>query len=148
MSKKRLTIAGMLVASGIATGNWGCGSHASTSPSSVSVSVSQTTATVNAGTVTRFTAIVENDPANKGLSWSVSCSAATCGTISPASTASGTATTYTPPTSLSASLRVSLTATSLSDPTKTGTVTITVLPTITASPNSSTVTRSLAARLS
>lgn len=151
-SKKCLTIAGVLAVTGIAAGNWGCGSNASPPPSSVSVSVSQTTATINAGTTKQFTAIVENDPANKGLSWSMSCNAETCGTVSPTSTNSGAATSYTAPASAAESLRVSLTATSLSDPTKTGTVTITVLSSIAASRNSAPVkagsTRSFAARLS
>lgn len=133
LSKKRLTIDAMLAAAGIAAANWGCGSGALPPPSSVSVSVSQTTATVSTGATAQFTATVENDPSNKGVGWSVSCSAASCGTVSPTSTASGAATTYKPPASPATNLRVNLTATSASDPTKTGTVTITVLPAIAAS---------------
>src|ERR1700674_1094663 len=100
-TKDRVSLLGMLLCLSSALGYIGCGG-ASTPPPSISVSVSQTTATINTGTTDQFTATVENDPANKGVGWSVFCSAASCGTVSPTSTASGAATTYTPPALLAA----------------------------------------------
>ena len=106
----------------------------------ITVSVSPGTATVAAGSSAPFKATVSNDGANKGVTWSVSCSTAPCGAVSPTSTASGAPTTYTAPVS-AGTLTVTLTATSVEDGTKTAAATITV-PTITVSvlPGTATVT--------
>jgi hypothetical protein len=73
-------------------------------------------------------ATVSNDPANKGVTWSCTPSAA-CGTFTPAQTASGAATTYIAPATAPQGGKVTITATSVSDVTQTAsaTVTITVL---------------------
>jgi len=42
-------------------------------------------------------AVVENDPTNAGVNWSVSCATPPCGTVVPAHTASGASTVYTAP---------------------------------------------------
>lgn len=100
-------------------------------PTPIAVSLSQTTATVAAGGTANFTATVTNDSANGGVSWTLSgagCSGATCGTVAPASSASGVAVTYTAPVSLPAPPAVTLTATSVSDVSKTAAATITVTP--------------------
>jgi len=77
----------------------------------LTISVTPDSATVNAGSTAQFKATVGNDPGNQGVNWSVSCSAASCGTVSPASTASGVATTYTAPSDLPAGdLPVTITA--------------------------------------
>ena len=77
--------------------------------------------TVAAGTNVQFTANVTNDPANKGVTWSVSCSGTDCGSISPTATASGAPTTYTAPTAIpTGDLNVLVTATSVSDTTVVG----------------------------
>jgi dienelactone hydrolase len=96
---------------------------------SIKVSVTPTTASIPAGsTVSNLTAVVANDASHKGVTWSVSCSPAPCGSISPTTTASGAATVYTAPsTPPSADLPVTVTATSVADPTAATSVTITVL---------------------
>ena len=136
----------MLLAAVIA-GSCGCGggsampSQSSTTAAAISVSLSQTTATVQGGGSAQFTATVSNDSAGKGVTWTVTCSAAPCGSVSPTTTPSGTATTYTAPGTPATSLTVTLTATSVADTTKTSSVTITVPSAITVSvtPNSATV---------
>lgn len=93
----------------------------------ISVSITPSKATVQAGGTAQFTALVPNDSANKGVAWTVSCSAAPCGSVSPTATANGVATTYTAPaTAPTSSLTVTLTATSVTDGTKTASGTITV----------------------
>ncbi len=95
----------------------------------IKVTLSQATASVQVGTTASFTATVANDSANKGVNWSLSgtsCSAATCGTVAPASSASGVAVTYTAPASAPVPPTVTLTATSVADGTKTAAATITV----------------------
>ncbi len=66
-----------------------------------------------------FTAVVNNDPANGGVTWAVTCgSSGACGTFSAASTASGTPTTYTAPATAPTGGSVTVAATSVTDPTK------------------------------
>lgn len=119
----------------VVAGNFGCGGSASVPPppppAAISVSLSQTTATVQAGATMQFTATVANDPASKGVTWSMTCSAAACGSVSPTTTASGAATTYTAATSAGSSdLQVTLTATSVADTTKTASAAISVTPSL------------------
>jgi hypothetical protein len=84
---------------------------------SIIISVTVPISSVQAGSVVpNIVATVTNDPSNKGVSWSVSCSPAPCGNISPTTTASGAATTYTaPPTPPPSDLQVTITATSVAD---------------------------------
>jgi 6-phosphogluconolactonase len=98
----------------------------------ISVNVLPPSASIAAGstTGTPFAATVTNDGNNRGVNWTLStiggpCSA-TCGTLSAASSASGTPVTYTAPASAAATFTVTLTATSATDTTKTGFATITV----------------------
>jgi YVTN family beta-propeller protein len=99
----------------------------------LTVSLTVTGVTVVAGNTAPFTATVTNDGANKGVTWTVSCSAAPCGSVSPAATVSGAATVYKAPTTApAANLIVTLTATSVTDGTKTASATVTI-PTITLS---------------
>jgi hypothetical protein len=115
----------------------GCGGGSSSSnpesaPNPVSVSVSPTTATVQAGLNQTFTATLVNDTANKGVTWALSgsgCSGAACGTLSAASSLSGAPITYTAPAAVPSPASVTLTATSVADGTKTATATITVAAT-------------------
>lgn len=115
----------------------GCGSGSQP----LTVTVTAASASVQAGGMAQITAIVANDSANKGVTWTVTCSAAQCGSVSPTTTASGAATTYTAPSTPPASdLTVTITATPASDTTKTGTTTIKVLAiTVSAAPGSATV---------
>ena len=95
----------------------GCGGSGSSSSTSeiqvpVTVSVALDPSTVPAGGSVQVTATVINDSSNKGVTWTVSCSAAPCGSVSPATTASGVAATYTAPTSaLTSNLMVKIKAT-------------------------------------
>lgn len=131
-TKHWVSIVALLIAGVVAVCNSGCGTTGSTTPppitaSAITVSVTTTVGVVQAGTTSQFTATVSNDPANKGVSWSVSCSAAQCGSVSPTLTASGVPTTYTAsvPQPLN-DLGVTVTATSVSDPTVSGSETITI----------------------
>ena len=76
------------------------------------------------------TATDSNDPANAGVTWSLvqdpaACSPS-CGTVSPASTASGSATTYTAPASVPTNPTTALNAVSVEDTTKSASATITI----------------------
>lgn len=99
-----------------------------TQPATVSVSASPQTANVQVNATQKFTALVNNDNANAGVTWTLAgagCSGATCGTIT-AATGSGVPATYTAPGSVPSPASVSVTATSVTDGTKTATTTVTV----------------------
>jgi dienelactone hydrolase len=77
-----------------------------------------------------FAITVQNDPANAGVSWTLAqnqtaCSPA-CGTLSAANTLSTTPTTYTAPAALPSNHSVTLTVSSVTDPTKSATATLTL----------------------
>jgi hypothetical protein len=89
----------------------------SVAPSAASVQVTQTAP---------FTATVQNDAQNRGVTWSLSgtgCLGTACGTLSNITT---TSVTYTAPASVPAPATVTLTATSATDTGKTSGATITV----------------------
>lgn len=94
-------------------------------PPPISVSISPPTPTVPANQTQIFTATLQNDLTNAGVTWSLgaSCSSATCGTLSNATAATVT---YTAPPAVPNPATVTLTATSVADTSKTGTATITV----------------------
>jgi hypothetical protein len=95
------------------------------------VTVSPAIATVNTGGAPQiFTAAVQNDSQDKGVTWTVSgtaCIGATCGTISPVSSSSEATVTYTSPANAAISTTVLLTATSVTDNAVTATATITLV---------------------
>jgi hypothetical protein len=100
-------------------------------PISVKINQGVTNGTIVQNHTASLVAAVANDTANAGVDWSVTCSSpGSCGTFSPAHTASGSATSYTAPAAIPAGGTVTITAASTSDPTKTDTQTVTV----TASP--------------
>jgi len=129
----------------------GCGGGSNSGPApdppAISVTISPTTGSVQAGQVQMFTATVANDSTNKGVSWTLSgagCSGATCGTLSAASSASGTPMTYTAPAAVPSPATVRLTATAVADGTKTAAATITITAaaggvSVTLSPSTATV---------
>jgi probable HAF family extracellular repeat protein len=126
-STNGLILSATVAALALVLSNCGCGGASANMQLLIRVSLSQTTATVQAGATAQFTATVNNDSTGKGVTWSVTCSAPECGSVSPTATASGVATTYTAPTPAPASdLKVTLTATSVADPTKSIPATITV----------------------
>ena len=97
-------------------------------PSSLYVETSGSVHTVN------LTAIVGNDSAGAGVTWSLSCSwssTSSCGTISP-STSSGAAATYTGPApnnAIPTNGKVTITATSVTNPAITASATATIVNT-------------------
>jgi hypothetical protein len=102
----------------------------------IGVTVSQTTANVVANNSLVLSATVTNDSQKKGVTWSVSgtgCSGGACGTIVPNVSASGASVTYTAPSNVPSPPLVTLTATSVADPTKSAAAAITVLAPITIS---------------
>jgi dienelactone hydrolase len=104
-----------------------CTGGGNSTPPPITVSVTPSTATVQAGATAQFAATVTNDGANKGVTWTVSCSATPCGSVSPTSSAGGVTTTYTAPAAAPGSnLGVTLTATSVADGTKTASAGITI----------------------
>jgi DNA-binding beta-propeller fold protein YncE len=109
--------------------------------SGVRVSISPSVATIGTGETLSFTATVTNDTQNKGVTWTVtlsgsSCTAATCGTLSPTSTASGVATTYTAPASPPSPATVTIKATSAADSSRSASASASIVaaadPTLTA----------------
>jgi len=93
------------------------------------ISVSPISAIIPLSITQDFTPTVLNDPANGGVTWTITQSAASCsgcGTITLASTASGTPTRYTAPATLPNPTAVTLTATSVTDTTKSVGVLITL----------------------
>jgi para-nitrobenzyl esterase len=116
----------------IITLSYGCGGGPILPPPPViSVSVSAASPIVSPGATDKITAVVSNDSANIGVSWSVTCPNAPCGSVSPASTASGVATTYTASASPPASgVMATVSATSVTDPSKVSSVIVTVASTL------------------
>jgi len=75
--------------------------------------------TLQAGTSENVTADVANDTSGKGVTWSVTCTAAPCGTILPTATPSGTPATFTAPgTAPTSPVTVTITATAVADNSK------------------------------
>jgi hypothetical protein len=91
----------------------------------VAVSVSPTSAQVNAGSQKQFTASVVNT-ANTAVTWGLSgggCSGAACGSISSGGL-------YTAPSNVPSPAQVTVTATSVVDPTKSSSSIVTIIPPI------------------
>jgi hypothetical protein len=74
-------------------------------------------------------ASITNDvSANPQVKWSVTCGTAACGSFNPASTTSEAGTTYTAPASIPPGNAVTVTATSVTDTTKSASTTIVIVP--------------------
>ena len=103
-------------------------------PAPISVSAKAANGSIDQGQSTMVTATLTNDTSDKGVTWSVTCSTANCGSVSPQSTASGAATTYMAPANAT---KATITATSVADNTKTGSASVTVdaSPTLTPPQN-------------
>ena len=118
----------------------------------ITVSVSPTSASVEAGTgKQQFTATVRRDRRNRGVLWTLvgaGCTGSACGTLSATSSASGVPITYTAPATVPANPTVTLTATSVSNSTRSASATITVTSTsplsVTISPTSASLNVSTA----
>jgi hypothetical protein len=97
-------------------------------PTPIAVSISPSTASVQVAQKANFSATVANDGANKGVTWALSgsgCAGATCGSIAPTSSASGSAVVYTAPRTVPSGT-ITLTATAVSDSTKSASAAITI----------------------
>ena len=96
----------------------------------ITVTVTPPASNVQFGdSVPNIVAIVANDPAGKGVNWSIgTCGLAHCGSLSAQTSASGGAIAYTAPnTPVSSNTLINIVATSISDTTKTGGTGITIL---------------------
>jgi hypothetical protein len=120
------------VPSGATTGNVGITVNGVKSNSlqfsvtQISVSVSPASSTLQVGQSQLFTAGVQNDAQNKGVSWSIvgsGCSASSCGTLT---NLSATSATYTAPASVPSPATVTIRATSVSDTTKSNVASVTI----------------------
>ena len=120
----------LLLGSLLASVSLGCGGGGQQSTALkpvITVKVDPPSSAVPAGGTAQFTATVANDETSKGVAWTISCTTAPCGTISPAATASGISSTYTAPASApAADLGVTVTATSVADTSKSASATVTV----------------------
>jgi hypothetical protein len=75
---------------------------------------------------TKIKAEVNNDTTSAGVRWTTVCGSSDCGSFSPVETTSGVATTYTAPATVPTGSTVQVTATSVADPTKAISSTITI----------------------
>jgi hypothetical protein len=83
---------------------------------------------MNVNETSQITANITGDAASKGVTWTVTCPAAPCGSAAPSPTGSGVATTYTAPAIPPAgNMVVTVTAASVTNPAATGSVTITII---------------------
>jgi len=100
--------------------------------SRISVSVSPTSASVQAGGGTKqFTATVRRDRTNQGVRWTLTgsgCAGSACGSLSATKSASAAPIVYSAPASAPNPATVILTATSVSDTTKNASAKITITP--------------------
>jgi hypothetical protein len=98
----------------------------------ISVAISNPPANLVVNTPATLTAVVSEDSAAAGVTWSVACGSAACGTFNPTTSPGNNATTsYTAPAAIPAGNagNVTVTATSVTDNTKSATATITILAT-------------------
>ena len=97
-------------------------------PAGVSVSfAAQPPAALTIGNTFPLTAVVTGDSKNAGVTWSVTCGGSACGSLNPTTTASNAATTYTAPAAIPTGNTVKVTATSITDNTKSVSATITIV---------------------
>lgn len=122
---KRLLLPLLVFVLGVVTG---CQTTES-SPPAISVAVAPGSATVDVTTTKQFTATVQNDSNNRGVTWAVACSAGACGAID----ATGK---YTAPGSVPNPNTATVTATSVADNTKSASATVTIVPLPTVTTNS------------
>jgi hypothetical protein len=83
--------------------------------------------TLQAGASTPLRVVLNNDVANAGVNWTVICGSSDCGSFKPTQTSSGVATTYTAPAVAPTGGTVQVTATSVTDPTKAASATISIM---------------------
>ena len=130
-SKNCGSLVGTLLAALVAACNCGCNSAPPPPPPpppQISFQVSSSAETIDESRSATITVAVFNDPANQGVTWSVSgsgCAGAACGTLS---NQTATSVTYTAPSVVTATLAVNVVATSVADATKSAFAPLTVVP--------------------
>ena len=115
-----------LVALEPASGNVPDGSGSSGGTSPISVSINPSSANVQASQSAAFTAALQNDTQNQGVTWSLSgsgCSGSACGTLTNVTSSSAT---YNAPAAVPSPASVTLKATSVADGTKSASAAINV----------------------
>jgi hypothetical protein len=98
-------------------------------PGAIVATASATSASVPAGASQNFSAVLQNDSQNNGVTWQLlgaGCSEHVCGSLSSSSSASGAAIIYTAPTERPDPPAITLRATSVTDTTKSVAITITI----------------------
>jgi hypothetical protein len=103
-----------------------CGGGSS-GPQPISVVMSQLPSSLAINKTATIAASVSHDAANAGVTWSCA-PAGSCGSFSAMATASGANTTYTAPAAIPAGNSVTITATSVTDTSKTASASVTILP--------------------
>jgi hypothetical protein len=84
--------------------------------------------TLKVGASAQFRAALNNDVTSAGVRWSAICGLTDCGLFGPAETASGVATTYVAPAAVPIGGTVQVIATSIADPTKAISATVSITP--------------------
>jgi hypothetical protein len=84
--------------------------------------------TLQVGASVQIKAVLNNDITNAGVRWSVICGSTDCGFFGPVETTSGVTTTYVAPATIPAGGNVQITATSIGDPTKAISATVSITP--------------------
>ena len=97
----------------------------------ISIAIVASTAppfTLVPGATMTFTATLSNDYTVGGgsVAWSLTCGSSDCGSLSATKTTSGTAVTYTAPSAIPSGNTVTVTATSITDPTESNSVVVTI----------------------
>jgi hypothetical protein len=82
--------------------------------------------TMQAGASASLRAVLNNDTTDAGVKWTVICGSTDCGSFNPAQTTSAESTTYTAPATVPTGGLVKVTATSIADPTKTVSASVTI----------------------
>src|SRR5208337_569618 len=96
----------------------------------IAITLKVLTLTVPVRTTSSITATVTYDAFDAGVNWNApSCATSgQCGSIAPLQTASGVAATYTAPDSIPSGGTVTITAQSVTDPSRTAALTLTIVP--------------------
>lgn len=125
-SSSAILLSALLIACGAFLAACGGGNGGSTTVTpAISVALSNPPTSVAAGGTAQLTATVTNDSKNAGVNWSCA-PAGSCGSFNPATTASGAPTTYTAPATAPSAGSIMITATSVTDSTKTATMLLTI----------------------
>jgi hypothetical protein len=83
--------------------------------------------TLQIGSPEQLRVVLNNDTADAGVNWSVLCGSSDCGSFDPVQTTSGVNTIYTAPATVPTGSTVQVTATSITDPTKAVSATISIV---------------------